>query len=205
MPELAENNILVFPSTAQLQKGESTNETYSSDKSDIKNAKNRDLIERINKLEKTYALVEKSIENINVLLSKTILTQSIESKTYNVINKYITKQQIFDELVDLLSLEPDWDGFDAVPISRISYNHAYKFLIDIGSKASYFETFPQPEGSIGLEIHKAKNNELLLSFSPKGKTAYVVATKGEVHRGRGIRDINHNMPSPVKNFLHELD
>ena len=176
--------------------------TNSSDVSDINEVKIKDLIERVTRLEEIQNAFKTGVENSNRVQK---LTNPVESETYISFNNYLRKQILFDELADLLLLEKDWDGFNALPISKKSHLQVNKFLSHIGNIAVFFEPFPLPNGGIGLEIHIEKDNELLLSFSPEEEASYVVASKGEVHRGTGIKDITKDMPSTVVRFLNGLN
>lgn len=174
----------------------------AAEDADINDVQIKDLVERVTRLEQSKDAFENIIESIK---HKDDSTNLLENKVFSTLNNYLKRQELFKELDELLLLEQNWDGHNALPISKIPHSQAYKFLNSIGQKAAFFEPFPLPNGGIGLEIHIEKDYELLLSFSPESEIAYVVALNTEVHRGRGIKDISNNMPSAMAKFLNELE
>jgi len=90
-----------------------------------------------------------------------------------------------DPWQELESLDADWDGNGAAPVSRDAIEHALSFLESLPLVGQVFEPFAHPNGSVGLEAHNADKAAYLI-VSPMNRFAYVLRMGETVHRGNDV-------------------
>ena len=92
-----------------------------------------------------------------------------------------------DPWQELRMLGHNWDGQGAEPVSRAALDHAKDFVASIAALGSVFEPFAHPNGSVGLEAHKADKSAFMI-VSPKDRFAYVLRVGDTVHRGNDVEE-----------------
>ena len=72
--------------------------------------------------------------------------------------------------------EPNWDGFNALPVGPDSFLLAKTFLLALpfGTKAP--SAGAHPDGQISLEWHNGPRRSLTISFDPAGDLHYAAMT-----------------------------
>lgn len=80
----------------------------------------------------------------------------------------------FDELNQVYAdcLEPNWDGYDAMPVSKTTYRLAYQFLdaLPLGTPLPSFGA--EPDGHLTFEWHRNPRWTFSVSISPEGDLHY---------------------------------
>ncbi len=113
-----------------------------------------------------------------------------------------TKQPTYDELWDVWQdcKEPNWDGYDALPVDRETFQNAYRFveLLPLGYLPS--SVGAEPDGHIALEWHRNPRWTLSVSVSPEGTLHYAALLGAEDPRGSCpfFGDISENLLSLIR-------
>jgi hypothetical protein len=80
----------------------------------------------------------------------------------------------FDELNHIFAdcLEPNWDGYGAMPVSEATYRQTYQFLeaLPWGTPLPSFGA--EPDGHLTLEWYRSPSRTLSISVSPEGELHY---------------------------------
>lgn len=86
--------------------------------------------------------------------------------------------QVFDEC-----RHPNWDGYDAAPVSADTFQLAYQLLeaLPLGTPAPSLGA--EPDGHITLEWHRSPRRTLSVSISPKGELHYAALVGASRHYG----------------------
>ena len=87
------------------------------------------------------------------------------------------------EILAFQELQACWDGDDAEPIALKAIDNANNFLESYKGHLT-FESFPDPDGSVGLQADFAEGR-VILSFDEAGEVAYLIRKDKAVHRGHG--------------------
>ena len=66
----------------------------------------------------------------------------------------------------------NWDGYNAVPISKSVYLNAKKLLTMLPSSFPEPDILPEPDGSIGLEWHKEPDVSFMISVNSTNELYY---------------------------------
>lgn len=69
-------------------------------------------------------------------------------------------------------LEPNWDGYSAMPVSEATYQLAYQFLEALPLGAPLPSCGAEPDGQLTLEWHRSPRWTLSISMSPEGDLHY---------------------------------
>jgi hypothetical protein len=109
-------------------------------------------------------------------------------------------EAIHKELHELSQYESDWDGHGSRAISKRACEHAESFARMMGNKASFFEPYPDPDGSVGLEYHDNGTTSMYFNFSADGELTYLVILGTEVHRGHGVH-VTDSIPAALRTFI----
>ncbi|MEK6749542.1 MAG: hypothetical protein AABY83_10095 [Pseudomonadota bacterium] len=77
----------------------------------------------------------------------------------------------FDELAEVFAncRQPNWDGYDALPVDIRTFEIAQEFLkkLPLGIRAPSIGA--EPDGHITMEWHRSLRKTLSVSISPKGE------------------------------------
>ncbi len=81
---------------------------------------------------------------------------------------------IREELADVWEecQEPNWDGYDALPVTWDTYNNAERFLLALPFGTRIPSIGAEPDGHITLEWHHSRRRTLSVSISPNDELHY---------------------------------
>jgi hypothetical protein len=132
------------------------------------------------------------------------------AKAVNEVDRYLHKSVsgaeplIRSELYDLREecSEPDWDGFDAAPVSKESFLAARQFLLSLplGSKLPAVGILPS--GNVTLEWHHSRRRSLTMSFAPDGDIHYAALLGAG--RQSGTEPFYGEIPATILNLLERI-
>lgn len=116
------------------------------------------------------------------------------------------KRLLADEAFEIYSecSEPDWDGYDAAPLSEDSVLHARRFINLIPVWTPQPDLVPSPDGWFSFEWRSFPNR--ILSVTPgNGVVIYAAALGSQnVHYGRvSLEECREKLPPQIAEFLSE--
>ena len=81
---------------------------------------------------------------------------------------------IREELADVWEecREPNWDGYDALPVTWDTYNNAKRFLLALPFGIPTPSVGAEPDGHVTLEWHHSRRRTLSVSISPDDELHY---------------------------------
>jgi hypothetical protein len=110
----------------------------------------------------------------------------------------------FDELNQVYAecLEPNWDGYGAMPVSNTTYQLAYEFLdaLPLGTPLPSFGA--EPDGHLTLEWHHSPSWTLSVSVSPEGELHYA-ALLG-TRRAYGTEPFFGDAPNVIMDLIQQV-
>jgi len=85
-----------------------------------------------------------------------------------------TENVIREELADVWEecSEPNWDGYNALPVSRDSFRNAQRLLLTLPLGTKLPSIGAIPNGNIALEWHHSRRRSLTVTVSPDGDLHY---------------------------------
>jgi len=99
--------------------------------------------------------------------------------------------------------EPNWDGYDAHPVTDIQAARAKQFYKALGDLAKGVEVCPDPHGDIDFEWYIDKEHTLYLSIDGEGKLSFIVVIGND--RSYGERIFYDNViPKDIKELIERL-
>ena len=104
--------------------------------------------------------VEEQVDRFNRRLRK-LATFGVESHIRSEL------VEAFDEC-----RKPDWDGYDALPVTYDSYRLAEQFLLAIPLGVPMPSVGAEPDGHLTLEWSNVVRRTLSISFDPSGELHY---------------------------------
>lgn len=84
--------------------------------------------------------------------------------------KLNTIGQYCDEIHEYFN--PNWDGYGALPISKVSFIEALKFYFSLPTYAPVPELVPLPSGEVGFEWYKNNNKQFNITFTDDSSIIY---------------------------------
>lgn len=86
----------------------------------------------------------------------------------------LQKQQSFDQLYTVAEQcsAPNWDGYNAAPVSNEAYRLAYCFIEQLPPNLPMPTIGAEPDGHLTLEWHRSADNTLSISVAPDGNLHY---------------------------------
>lgn len=110
----------------------------------------------------------------------------------------------FDELSQVYedSAEPNWDGYDALPVTEDTYRLTYEFLEALPLSTPLPSVGAEPDGHITLEWHSAPRRTLSISISPDGELHYA-ALLGDRKR-YGTEPFFGEAPETIVELIHRV-
>lgn len=113
-----------------------------------------------------------------------------------------SKQPTYDELWDVWQdcKEPNWDGYDAIPVDRGTFQNAYRFVESLPLGYLPSSVGAEPDGHLALEWHRNPRWTLSVSVSPEGTLHYAALLGAEDPRGSCpfFGDISENLLSLIR-------
>ena len=132
------------------------------------------------------------------------------AKAVEKLGRYIHKSSvgveplIRSELFELIEEcgEPDWDGYNAAPVSRDSILATRKFLLSLPVGTKLPSVGLLPSGNVTLEWHHSRRRSLTVSFSPDGDIHYAALLGAG--RQSGTEPFYGEVPSTILNLLERV-
>ena len=110
--------------------------------------------------------------------------------------------QSLDEVFDECSVE-GWDGYDALPITKCTYNEAKRLIESLPLTTFPIpEVVPEPSGEIGLEWYREERQVFVASVS--GRSEIVYAGLLGVNKLHGTEYFGDLLPSEILDKLKRL-
>lgn len=110
----------------------------------------------------------------------------------------------FDELNQVYTecLEPNWDGYGAMPVSEATYRLAYHFLeaLPLGAPLPSFGA--EPDGHLTLEWYRSPRWTLSISVSSEGDLHY--ATLMGSRKAYGTEPFYGEAPKVIVDLIHRV-
>ena len=132
------------------------------------------------------------------------------AKAVEKLSRYIHKSHagaeslIRSELYELVEecSEPDWDGYDAAPVSRDSILATKKFLLSLPLGIRLPSVGLLPSGNVTLEWQHSRRRSLTLSFSPDSDIHYAALLGAS--RQSGTEPFYGDVPATILNLLERI-
>jgi hypothetical protein len=142
-------------------------------------------------------------------LSSKFLEEIFDSSTQTKQEDLTAKRRTFQSLREVYNecSKSNWDGYNAVAISKTTYNNAKKLIENIPRNIPTPEITPEPTGEIGLEWYRTKHFVFVISVGENNLITYA-GTVGEGKPTHGTTYFDNSIPlSVIKNieYLFELD
>ena len=132
------------------------------------------------------------------------------AKAVEKVGRYIHKSSagaeslIRSELYELIEEcgEPDWDGYNAVPVDCDSILAARKFLLSLPLGTRRPSVGILPSGNVTLEWQHSRRRSLTVSFSPDGDIHYAALLGAG--RQSGSEPFYGEAPAAILNLLGRI-
>jgi hypothetical protein len=105
--------------------------------------------------------------------------------------------QVYEECI-----EPNWDGYDALPVTEDSYRLTYELLETLPLSTPPPSFGAEPDGHITLEWRSSPTRTLSVSVSPEGELHYA-ALLGD-SRAYGTEPFFGEVPKPIVDLIHRV-
>ena len=92
--------------------------------------------------------------------------------------------------------QADWDGYDAIPISKLTFLEAVKLAELLPSDLPLPEVIPEPTGEIAFEWYKGKKHVFVISVGGNNSISYA-GLFGEYSRTHGSEYFSDELPQLV--------
>ena len=114
------------------------------------------------------------------------------------------EQLLRDELAETWEAcsRPDWDGYDARPVTWNTYQNARQFLLALPLGTPLPEIGAEPDGHITLEWHAAPRRTLSVSVSPD-ELLHFAALLGP-SRLCGTEPFFGDVPQRILGLIHDV-
>lgn len=99
--------------------------------------------------------------------------------------------------------EPNWDGYNAIPISYEAYCEAGKLLTLLPLSFPMPEIVPEPTGEIGLEWYKGKQFVFVISVGGNNIITYA-GIFGEGNKTHGTEVFTESIPPTILRNIRRL-
>jgi hypothetical protein len=105
--------------------------------------------------------------------------------------------QVYEEC-----LKPSWDGYGALPVSKITYILARQFIgaLPLGTPPPSLGA--DPDGEITFEWYHSPRRTLSVSVSPEGKLHYAALLGGS--KGYGTEVFYGEAPKKIVDLIYEV-
>ena len=104
--------------------------------------------------------------------------------------------------VEMEASVPDWDGYGALPVDRMSLVHAQAFIFSLPSAFPPPEVAAHPDGEVGLGWEGYAGDVFSVSFSPDGTISYAGRFGGST--AYGSDSSVDGLPSSVLDGIRRL-
>lgn len=114
--------------------------------------------------------------------------------------EHLIRSELY-ELIEECS-EPDWDGYDAAPVSHASIHAAKKFLLSLPLGSKLPSVGLLPSGNVTLEWHHSRRRSLTISFSSDGDIHYAALVGAG--RQSGTEPFYGEVPVTILSLLERI-
>jgi hypothetical protein len=140
--------------------------------------------------EEAKTLQERLAEAISHLFESQTLGESLRENLGNL-------QEVVQE-----ASNPNWDGYDALPVNQLTHYKASQFLTALPASIPNPEIGVDPDGEISFEWYHSPDNIFSVSVSQGGKLTYAgIFGLSKVH---GVEYFEDKMPGAILNNLQRL-
>ena len=110
----------------------------------------------------------------------------------------------FDDLYQLYQecQEPNWDGYDALPVTEEVFEMAYQLLEALPLSTPLPSFGAEPDGDITLEWHRSPKRTLSVSVNPEGELHYA-ALLGD-SKAYGTEPFFGEAPRAIVDLIHRV-
>ncbi len=98
--------------------------------------------------------------------------------------------------------QPDWDGFNALPVDPDSFGLARDFLLSLPFGTKQPSAGAYPDGQISLEWYNGPRRSLTISFDPSGELHYAIIAGPS--RACGTEAFNGEVPSIILELIERI-
>lgn len=98
--------------------------------------------------------------------------------------------------------EPNWDGFNALPVSYDSFALAKAFLLSLPLGTKVPSAGAHPDGQISLEWYNGPRRSLTISFDPVGDLHY--AALAGPSRVCGTAAFDCEVPQIIRELIQQV-
>lgn len=141
------------------------------------------------KLVKSISVLEVSPEPFECYTYQGSTGGSVEYKVYDVPDESSdvygdysvgVNKRLFEEFLTLPRkyAEAGWDGYDAMPLAKQSFEYAYQLLACINKWIPLPLMLVDPEGNVCFEWYKSRNDRLTITFSKHEKCYALLVQRG---------------------------
>lgn len=111
---------------------------------------------------------------------------------------------VFDELATVWEecREPNWDGFQAVPVTQDTLRNTYRFLEALPFGFPQPSVGAEPDGDLTLEWHRSPRRTLSVSINADGDLNYA-ALLGP-NRSYGTETFFGDVPDAILNLIRRV-
>lgn len=115
-----------------------------------------------------------------------------------------TESQVRGELADVFieCMEPDWDGFNALPVTFETYQLAERFLLCLPLGIRRPSIGAEPDGHMTLEWYGGVRQSLSVSIDPSGFVHYAALIGPE--REYGTRVFVDSIPQVILELIQRV-
>lgn len=122
---------------------------------------------------------------------------------FKPLDKY--KYSLFSEIYSIYNehLEPDWDGYDAIPISEKTIDKALNLARLLPAGIPLPEVIPEPTGEIAFEWYRDKTHVFIISVGESNIVSYA-GLFGKQIQAHGTEYIDNHIPRTLLNHISRL-
>ena len=114
------------------------------------------------------------------------------------------QQRVFEELerVTETRLAPNWDAYQAEPVSDKTYGYAHHFLMALPFGMPPPAVGAEPDGHLTFEWYRTPHRTLSVSVSPEGELHYAVLIgRRKFH---GTEPFDYDIPETLLTWIREV-
>jgi len=107
------------------------------------------------------------------------------------------------ELVFEECQEPNWNGYDAVPVHPLTYDLAQQFLRSLPSSVGAPKVNADPDGELSFDWHYGNERLLAVSIGLTGRLSFIYRN-GSVRMRDTLMFLDQQIPHELVDMLHRL-
>lgn len=135
------------------------------------------------------------------------ITEQDAKRRQQWLSSYTFGQQLNGSINELHELfrscnQPNWDGYDAMPITGETYELAYQFLEAFPSGMPAPSLGAEPDGHITLEWYHSPRRTVSISISPEGDLHYAALIGNATNYGS--EPFYGEVPGTILNLIRRI-